>query len=1846
MFKNIFKSKKRLKEGRNRSVSLIFAIMIIFETCWPTMSFALTGGPSQPEVQSFEPINTSDMVDLFSGDFSYNVPLFDMDGYPMNISYHSGITMDQEASWVGLGWNINPGVINRNMRGIPDEFNGDLIEKEQNVKKNMTIGVSCGFAGELFGVGIGDLSARLGIKYNNYSGVGIEQSFNVSIGASNKYGGSGCASLGITSSSDDGLSLQPSISLSQNTSKSQQGAQLGTSLGASFNSRGGLTQLTIQPDLKQEFGESHGDLGGLANSILGIPSAKFNFGQQTYAPNLDFPMENLSVTANIQIGIENMGLHGSIAPGAYFSMQKQAKTSIKSPAFGYMNAHNGQFNDAAMMDFNREKEGSFTSSSFNLPITNLTYDLYSVSAQGGGGSYRPFRNDVGHVFDASSWSTSTGNNIGVEIGAGNIGKLGINYVVNSAYSQSGDWSDSKAAENVHFIGEGSYPDYEPYYFKEANEKSVSSDPAFIDRYGGYSPSRFSLDGGNQFDIKTTGSLQGPAGGGAVSPNDHRKSRDKRGQTISTITNLEVNQGMGLFGAAGSQNTFVNQNINTIGHHVGQVTSLGIDGKRYVYALPAYNVEQKEITFAVGVPVGGGSARTVDPLTKLVDYQDDDITVNNDMGLDNYYQNTKMPPFAHSYLLSAVLSPDYVDVTGNGPSDDDLGNYVLFDYIETTTNNKYDWRTPFEIKKAQYSEGLLADVNDDKGSIVYGKKQLYFLSKITTKNYIADFETSPRLDSKEVANIHGGPGASDLSKKLDKIVIKSKAALKTIKTVHFDYDYSLCPGTPNSSSGKLTLKKLFFTYQNSDKGAYNNYKFHYSSFNPIYSHVNVDRWGNYKGANAASDIGCVSTPTAYFPYTNQYEGKNLADQNASAWNLNRIELPSGGEINIDLESDDYAYVQDKQATQMYLFNDGSCPTNSPLGNISSSGWLFKFKIPNNIPNPKIKDFLPDDNMVYFKFKMRINSSDKMDYVPGYAEVDLNPALTTINGNVGQIHFKSIPLDDKPDQINQFFSPFARAALQFGRLNTPRTIWNQPNASASISQQAIMALVNSNFFSTISQTIQGPNKYLFNQGCGQFADLSNCWIKLKNVTGFKYGGGSRVKSIRLKDNFNAMTGTEANSEYGQVYEYKTTEQGKTFSTGVASYEPQVGGEENALKKPFFTETKHLLAPDDNHFVEAPFGESFYPSASVGYSEVIVKTFMPVADFPVGKTINDLKQHSPGYVINQFYTSKDFPTISERTDLEAIQHKSSPFDITSLLSIETKDHMTASQGFYVELNDMNGKPKATYVVNSFNNIISSVEYFYKSKTHGPGTKRLVNTVKSIKPNGGITSSEVGVFFDAVGDLRQQSSESESEGINVNIDAFYLLVPVITTVPIPSYTSDETQFRSAVFTKVVQRFGILEKTVTKKDGSTVTSTDLAYDAETGAVLLTQTANDFNDPVFSFKYPAYWYYPNMGSAGANINYTQDISLVNSEATFPAGNNKFKEGDEVELITPSPGSTYTYAWVTKSISNKIELRNRAGAPIANGLYRIKVLRSGMRNMQTMDMANIVTMVNPLNGIGSNVYQKVISAKAIEFGDRWRENCDCKTPSSSSNAFIQGVSGNWRPLRSYEYLTDRTQTNSNNNSNVRVDGLFASYSPFYKNFGGKWGINPQGWTFASQVTEFNPYSQELENKDALNRYSSATFGFNQTMATAVGANSKYSELAYDSFEDYSLLSCSDKHFKMPQIPGNAFVTTNTAHTGRNSMKVINSVELKKTLVSSCGGFEEGCDMSIKYITGANRYEIFNGTPPYTFDYQVISGTGFISVSNDGVGFKVLNPVGGFKATIKITDKNNCSITKLLQAPYTN
>src|SRR5690349_6160101 len=65
----------------------------------PLSALALTGGPTQPEFSSFEPVTTTNMVNEFTGGFTYNLPVLKVPGpegagYALSLSYHSGASAE------------------------------------------------------------------------------------------------------------------------------------------------------------------------------------------------------------------------------------------------------------------------------------------------------------------------------------------------------------------------------------------------------------------------------------------------------------------------------------------------------------------------------------------------------------------------------------------------------------------------------------------------------------------------------------------------------------------------------------------------------------------------------------------------------------------------------------------------------------------------------------------------------------------------------------------------------------------------------------------------------------------------------------------------------------------------------------------------------------------------------------------------------------------------------------------------------------------------------------------------------------------------------------------------------------------------------------------------------------------------------------------------------------------------------------------------------------------------------------------------------------------------------------------------------------------------------------------------------------------------------------------------------------------------------------------------------------------------------------------------------------------------------------------------------------------------
>lgn len=1828
----------RIKPVYRRCFAATLAMVMITDVCIPVRAWALTGGPSQPEVQSFEPIGTSDMVDLFSGDFSYNIPLIDMDGYPVNLSYHSGITMDQEASWVGLGWNINPGVINRNMRGVPDDFAGDEITKEFNMKPNKTFGLNGGYGLEIFGspqgFAQGTLNMSVGVTFNNYSGIGIEKSLNLGISAGNKSKLPLNGNLGLTSSSDNGLTIQPSLGLSFEHASKDKGdgassSTLGINIGTAFNSRGGLRSLTINTSISAGYqyaakeGRRKGSEASNSTSVFGTASS-FDLGSYNYTPSVSMPMHNFSISANFKLGGELFGAHGNFTVGGYFSSQKLITNSTTNPAYGYMHYDEGVNNSQALLDFNRENDGAFVSNVPALPMSSLTYDIYSVSGQGVGGSYRPFRSDMGYIYDASSYSTSDGFSIGGEYGFGNLAHAGGDVTVNMTSTQSGRWLQGNNAQpRLRYTDSGEDNFYEPFYFKEANEKSVESDQAYYNAYGSAEPQRFSLNSVSKFNTQLDPVLVGSQGNSTLPTDNTRDSRDKRNQMIYQLTRSEVENGLGINEA--HPNAY-----NAPDHHIGEITTYGNDGMRYVYGVPAYNTLQYEVSFATGDGLYNTNGNNSSCATGLVDYSGNDNSALNDKGIDNYYNKVITPAFAHSYLLSSVLSPDYVDAdTVKGPSDGDLGYYTQFHYSVT---NNYKWRVPFEANKANHNEGLKSDPTDDKGSYIYGTKEIWYLDSIVSKNYIAIFHTEKRKDGWGVVGENGGI-ETDTTKGmrlLRKISLYSLPEYRAgnavpIKEVHFEYDYSLCPGVPNNNGvaemvngsdinaaeGKLTLRKVYFTYQNSNKAKLSPYVFNYDTPNPGYDLKGYNRWGNYKPNGNYCTPTSNGLPAAEYPYVEQ--NKTQEDTLCASWSLNNIQLPSGGRINVDYESDDYAYVQNKKAMQMFkIIGVVSTGTSADLTSIAT----FRSISDDTMMNRRLLVELQDDygnldtyldgiENLYFRCLMRFDSSDtsRCDYVSGYAQIDRNPdstkiaGFTTTSGNpVAIIKLKSVKLKDNGDSD---YNPISKCAIQFGRLNLSQFIWDQPTGMTGeegFDEQVLTALINSSFVKNISDAIQGPNLSIWKDDRGRDLVTHKSWVRFNNPSGKKLGGGSRVKKIRLSDEFDVLTGNAMPGfEYGQEYNY-SLEDGT--SSGVASYEPQLGGDENPWKQPIYYDEEKLLAPDDQHYVEEPLGESYFPSASVGYSRVTVTNLQHA----------NVTRNATGKVVHEFYTAKDYPTIVKRTDLVYEQDKTDPFSITSLLYTNSRDHMTATQGFSVELNDMHGKQKKQMVYQENQSVpITEVEYKYQSEPYLNGSFHLTNNASVIDKRGNVSTAQIGVFYDMAADMREFRSEVSSIALQLNLDAF-VFPPLPTAIPVPmvwpSLAYEETQFRSATTTKVIQRFGLLEEVIARDLGSVVNTENLAYDAETGELLLTSVTTDFNDKVYNLTYPAHWYYEGMGQAYRNIGYHAENLTIgsNGQFTYLNAKNYFVPGDELAV---TKGSNTYRAWVTGVSANAVEVMKKDGLffAAASG-YSVKVIRSGRRNLATVPIATITSLEDPRTRFSQNIFNNVLQASASEYSDQWRTFCDCFDDVGAPlnytiNPYVLGTRGNWRMKQSWLHLSPRTQSNYNDNSNIRKDGVFASYTPFYKLTNNRWAMDERNWTFTSEVTEASPYGPELENRDALGRYSASTYGYKQTFPTGVAANARYNDIGTDNFEDYGFSPCADNHFKFTSYSSS--VSDSAAHSGRHSIRVVSgaAVSMHKQL-STCD--PAGCTiaLSTSTISGGKRISISNGTAPYQITWNVING----------------------------------------------
>lgn len=1626
------------------------------------------GGPGQPEMSAFKPVGADNMVSPFTGDFSYNIPLLDVGGYPVNMFYNSGITMDQEASWVGLGWNINPGTIMRNMRGLPDDFNGnDTITKRQSMRPDKTWGVSGGaglkFAG--FPMTKGGISVNAGLSFNNKLGVALQAGIHPSLSISTNTANDKTAALSfganLSVNSRSGAAVTPSINLSLSKKDGEYGttASLGTSY--TYHSRMGITGMHLDADVsksrtierKKTDGSPDNETG---TGSWGALSSGMSFAYPTVLPSIRNVFTRKSYSLSFAVGFENMALNPHATIAGYFTETKidEDDKETKHPAYGMLHYQKANENPDALLDFNRTNDGVYTPTSPAIALPVYTYDVFTVNGEGTGGSFKATRGDIGFMRDAKVGSKETDGSISLDLGFGNVVHGGAEFSYAHTPTTVGAWSTNNTVKNMLQFKENK-DDYQAVYFKNPGEKTIP-DAAFQHAIGNDSLVRFKMantGSGTPTLLPTIikyDNNKNKAGETLLTPASVIKAnRDKRTQVINFLTaeeatrvgfdkkiySYDTSNAKIIFGACDKKDIHpIERNTGYNGYngkdnyrranHISEVDVLGTDGRKYVYGIPVYNTKQVDVSFSIE----NGNKKT----SQSIYNPGIDDSAANTKGRDWFMEQQETPAYAHSFLLTALVSPNYVDVTGDGITEDDMGDAVKFNYSQF--NKGYKWKTPVGTNVATYSEGLKTDDKDDKAHYVYGEREMWHLYSVESKNMVARFYVkNDRKDCRQVINQDGKVDNSWGMQRLDKICLYSKGDLiklgdkaKPIKTVQFFQSYKLCKnidGATNSelNEGKLTLDSIWFSYNGNLKKAKSKYVFYYpEDKNPKYNYNRNDRWGNYKPETDGIDNNPGGLSNADYPYTVQDGSK--AGKYAAAWTMNKILLPSGGVINMEYEADDYAYVQNKRAASMcQLAGFGNTKTPDAIqqnnknlynGNVEYNYIYIKLPlaVTGNTPIEKQKELTARyfDNVKQLYMKLAV----KMPPTPGIGGSEMIPVYADI-AEYGLV------ADDiayvKVINVEGGSTPMVQQALQFIKQQLPGKAYPGYNVKDEGTAKSVMLALAGMIQSIAALEMGDDNVLKISSKCRQ-VETDKSFARLTNPHFKKYGGGLRVKKVVINDNWNKMT-SQYEATYGQEYMYTTTEiiNGKptTISSGVAAWEPSIGSDENPHKDIMGFMNHNKGGPYDFGAIEMPVGEAFYPSPMVGYSRVEILSIH-----------KDTVKNLPTRQVTEFFTTKDFPfksTCTPLTDPEA-NVKYEPKAILQLLKLDMKKAVTQSQGFLVEMNDMNGKVNTQSTYSALDSVypVSFTQNFYNVEKTNGNAYTFNHVFPTIDKADGIVhnNSIIGRDIEVMTDFRQHKTETITKNLSINFDFFFIgIFPIPLTNFLQPIVYEGMTYRSASILKVVNHYGMLDSVVSIDKGSMVSTKNLVYDAETGNPLLTRTNNEHDKPVYNFSYPAHWAYSGMGPAYKNID------AVYENLTFRHGllENKmdmsiFESGDEMYTLAennynvPPAGlcdinaGTDPWTKLGKNYATKIWAVNTAkvgsltpqfvfmdaqGNPYNAVKATIRIIRSGHRNMLDQTVGNITSMNNPIkNGqLVFNDAANIIQTSAATFKDHWRVDND-------------------------------------------------------------------------------------------------------------------------------------------------------------------------------------------------------------------------------------------------------------------
>ncbi len=985
---------------------------------------------------------------------------------------------------------------------------------------------------------------------------------------------------------------------------------------------------------------------------------------------------------------------------------------------------------------------------------------------------------------------------------------------------------------------------------------------------------------------------------------------------------------------------------------------------------------------------------------------------------------------------------------------------------------------------------------------------------------------------------------------------------------FEYRYPNFNSYPASDSGMNDIKTKYPEITGHASGFYGNTDlgWYVGDENPVYERSCIDRWGFYQAVSHSISQEYYKDLT--LPYVNQAPSSRF---DPAAWQLKRIILPSGGEIQVQYEQNDYLYVQDKRAMIMTGLDS--------LGGQSMDGSDYVFKV-NVSKYMGIRDaastaslctlcrnqFIDQKEKIHFKFLYNFGSctgptnystgtfpNDLVDYISGYCDVSSITADSSGSGPTAERYLKfKIGQGQTPADLASEYAKSMKVGNlgcnpkgEFGGAYTNQSVWTK--------LLEFMPSVAADLYTFFEMFTQPTYKPYYN-----FSFLRLPTLKAKK------GGGIRVKRILMFDHGISSDNGSA-VMYGTEYDYRNID---GTSSGVATSEPQSGREENALvqyldKRESLSTFEKLKGEKDIEQFEGPIGENALPAPSVGYSRVVAKNIHS------GKT-------GSGYTISEFYTARDYPMIAMSSTISTDLFEPDP--VLQFLIHITQSKVSSTQGYSIITNSMHGKPKMTakykgdYSPGAIAQPIESQRYdYYKPGRYEQDAQGKVSYVEGekLKVLNSYTGSIEEISLGKDAELVEESRKVEDNLYNhtFTFDAGIMFPSPFLLLPFPWFTFDYTFTQNtstiniAVRNKVIQYPAITKSVTTYVNGVTHSEENLVFDKNSGTTVITKNNDEYDGLLLgsgatqahqgsylSYKIPASWVYAQMGQTASNEKFTCQVNLNTGSPNIvpPTGmTSMFSPGDEI-LVWNSSNTFVVHANSVDATKVGITPTSFCPTLVAGSGYQATIIHSARSNQLSSTVGGVTTYGSPTPKAPGNLTQAdgVVSSSATTLSDSWDYGLSY---ASGLTPYEKGTKGKWRPLASYAY---RTSVSSANTTGARVSssGLYDSFDAF--NYASPTS-NSAKWVALSTVEKYSPGGSSTEERDVLGIYSSARFAHRGSVPSIVAKNAKSGAICFESFEDWT-----------------TGVSSQRAHTGRNSMLLTSSWALVDSLICDAQVSAEG------------------------------------------------------------------------------